>query len=309
VVAFVGLGLTFIWPPGAIVSAFGVVAVFMVGLFALNTPTTRVAYNLAAVAFIAATYRATGSSVVAAAAFFATIPTTPTEPVVRALGYKSGWLVAIAAAASIALLAVGWTGAERPWVVLPAIAWTMMCAVMLVTGLREWKKIARPKWSVKVGEQVPDFTGQIRTGGEFQLSSARGNHVALIFLRGDWCPVCHVKMRIYQKEAANLAKLKVKVVLVSVSAGEESVSFAKDLGLDLTMLADPDCKIAEHFDAVQPNAFKGKKAALPSSFLIGPDGRLVFSSRPDDIASFLDPRAIPRLIEGAGAGTATPLAA
>jgi peroxiredoxin len=104
-------------------------------------------------------------------------------------------------------------------------------------------------------------------------------------------------MRVYQKEAGNLAKHNVTLAVVSPSAGPESVSFAKDAGLDLLLLADPENKVAALFDAVQAKAHAGNDIPLPCSFLIGPDGKLAHSSRPDDIASFLDPGAVLRLIE------------
>jgi peroxiredoxin len=145
---------------------------------------------------------------------------------------------------------------------------------------------------------VPDFTLSDRSGKKsFTLSQERGHYVLLAFVAGDWCPVCHMQLRIYQREAAKLAQRNVEIVVVSSSTGDDSAGFARDLGVDVPLLADPECEVAEMFGAANPNANAGRKSAMPSAFLIGPDGRLLHTSPPEDVGAFLDPRKVPVLLD------------
>ena len=153
-------------------------------------------------------------------------------------------------------------------------------------------------WRVKIGEAVPDvhlFSRDNQT--EFQLSRERGRFVLLCFLRGDWCPACHMMMRIYKKESANLAKHNVKMVAISPSAGSDAEEFAKVIGVDYLLLADPDCKAAQMFGAILPGAFKAADVPLPASFLIDPEGVLRFASVPQNVQAFLDPRMVVGILE------------
>ena len=64
---------------------------------------------------------------------------------------------------------------------------------------------------------------------------------------------------------------------------------------------------AKEFGAFDPTAFGGKGSPLPVGFLIDPAGVLRHASRPDDVASFLDPRDVLRVLAteaptAAGAG-------
>lgn len=129
----------------------------------------------------------------------------------------------------------------------------------------------------------------------------------LCLLQGDWCPVCHVMMRIYNKEAPALARHNVKFVVVSGSCGPGSEAFEKDLGVDYMLLADPDGKVAGMFGALFPNISKGKDVALPSTFLIDPSGCLKHASRPDAFEWFVTPTTLLGMIEPErDAGSAVP---
>jgi peroxiredoxin len=203
--------------------------------------------------------------------------------------------VALAGATGILALALpigGWV-----WAVVPALAWCAFVSFGMSMANRDLRKQARKGWSVKVGQEVPDFTLRDRKGEpEFQLAKQRGKYVLITLIRGDWCPLCQVKMRIYQKDAATLAKQNVVLAVISPSTGEEAIHFAKTAGLDIQLLADPENKVATLFDAVYPKGNNGQDGPIPCSFLVGPDGRLVHASRPDDVESFLDPKQIYRFL-------------
>jgi peroxiredoxin len=302
--AWVGLAMTvvcfavhFMWPPAAGIAVVGVV-VAHVGIFSLNQPKTRLAHDLAVGFAAVALYHVTGSYLLPAAVVIGALPAVPRDFIVRKLGYKSAWFLPVAFVAATTLTVAAWPLGLWLLSLAPLLLFLGMGSLMSTGGLRTMEKLARPAWRLKVGDAVPDFTLSDRSGAnQFKLSEQRGKHVLVAFLRGDWCPLCHVKMRIYQREAANLAKHDVKLVIVTPDSGATAASFAKDAGLDVMMLADPENKAAAVFDCVQTKAHQGKDAPLPASFLIGPDGKLAYSSRPDDVSSFVDPAAIVRFVE------------
>ena len=119
-------------------------------------------------------------------------------------------------------------------------------------------------------------------------------------VRGDWCPVCRVKMKIYQHDAPELKDQGVMLVAVSPSEGPEAEGLARALGIDYTLLVDPGNELAARFGAVQQKAFGGKDAPMPVSFLIDPDGKLQHGSRPNDIATFLDPLSLAPILQNRG---------
>jgi peroxiredoxin len=285
------------WPPAAAVAFAGVLVAFF-GTMAFNTPVTRAAYWVACSAHAIALGLATGSPYVAACAALATAPLVGTEWAVRVAGYK--FLKASTVTAGLAWLAfaLAWPLGAWAWALAIPLVLATLLSVSALDMLRGMRRLGHPAWNVKVGAMVPDFTLSDRSGKPaFTLSNERGHGVLLAFVRGDWCPVCHMQLRIYQREAANLAQHNVKVVVASTSTGDAAVSFAHDLGVDVPLLADPECEVAEIFGAVELHGHDGKKTATPSAFLIGPDGRLLHSSPPADVATFLDPRKVPPLLE------------
>jgi peroxiredoxin len=121
--------------------------------------------------------------------------------------------------------------------------------------------------------------------------------VLLQFSRGDWCPVCHVMMRVLKREAARLKDNNIVVVMISATEGADAEEFVRELGLPYRILRDPSCVTAKAYGAFDATAFGGKGGHLPATFVVAPDGTLALSSRSDDVASFLDPSEVLRLLE------------
>jgi peroxiredoxin len=104
-------------------------------------------------------------------------------------------------------------------------------------------------------------------------------------------------MRIYKREAKKLAEHGVKLVAISPSAGSDAEDFARIIGVDYLLLADPDCRAAQMFGAIAPKAFKGQDMPLPASFLVDPQGVLRFASVPQNVQAFLDPGLVIDILE------------
>jgi peroxiredoxin len=223
----------------------------------------------------------------------------------RGYGFDTFFLTGIAAA--ILAFVLQWPVGPWGWALVPTALLTTMLVSNAFMGRRARATLQKPAWRIAIGESVPDFAAPKRMGGApFRLSEEKGRHVLVCFLRGDWCPVCQIQMRLYQRDAADLARHNVKLVAVSPSEGPEAEKMARALGLDYTLLVDPKNEIAAIFGAVQENVRKGEGAPLPVSFLIDPEGRLQIASKPDDLASFLDPQSIVPYLERASAAPLPP---
>ena len=282
------------------------VAVTFLGAFAalfaalsFNVSVARWAYAVAVLLHAGVVYAGSGSALLSAAVLVALMPLPPNEPLIRRLGYKAGWLILLFPVAGGMLLALAQPPGRWRWAAAPALAGSALLAAFVASGTAKLRRQRRREWAFQVGQPVPDFTLKSREGVSFQLSAERGRYVLLCFLQGDWCPICHVQMRIYQKEAPVLARHNVKLVAISPSAGEDARIFARDMGVgvDYLLLEDPESQVARQFGAASSNAQSGKGGPLPVSFLIGPEGHIVHASRPDDVESFLDPRKVLEFLE------------
>ncbi len=173
---------------------------------------------------------------------------------------------------------------------------------------------------LKDSKQLQDFNfggSRIATGKaapSFELPDQEGNLVGLaeyvgkrnlllIFVRGDWCPGCHMMLRTYERERK---KFQTKDILV-MAIGPDPVGVNRDmvlkLDLDFKVLSDAGQRTAMQYGvqlAEYENDFAEKYEAgipLPASFLIDKKGLVQYVSRPDRVGEFLDPRTIFPIID------------
>jgi peroxiredoxin len=197
---------------------------------------------------------------------------------------------------SLLLFALAWpTG---PWGL--AVAPWGLSVLTLPNLYAIWRSYdtyaARPKL-LKLGQPMPPLRLPQRDGGEFDLAEQRGRFTLLCFLRGDWCPMCHVMMRLFRKEAPRLARHNVQLVSVSPDAGPAAQAFARDLGLDYTMLVDEHARVAAEWGVLDKSEHNGDPVPMPVFMLVDPNGILRFLSRPDDFSTFVDKTRVLALVE------------
>ncbi|MDQ3111959.1 MAG: peroxiredoxin family protein [Bacteroidota bacterium] len=159
-------------------------------------------------------------------------------------------------------------------------------------------------YRVAIGSPAPPFTLPDQDDKPVSLSDFYGDrHLLLIFVRGDWCPGCHMMLRTYQKEAE---RFKTKNIFV-LSIGPDPVGVNREmverLNLDFKVLSDAGQKTAMRY-GVQideyDNAFAEKYEEgipLPASFLVDKNGVVRYVSRPDKVGEFLNPSLIFPIID------------
>ena len=149
-----------------------------------------------------------------------------------------------------------------------------------------------------IGESAPDFDLPDQDGNLVSLSDfASKRNLLLIFVRGDWCPGCHMMLRTYQRERE---KFHTKDILV-MAIGPDPVGVNREmvlkLELDFKVLSDPGqrtamkygVQISEKEDELEKYE---EGIPLPASFLIDKKGVVQYVSRADRVGEFLDPRTI-----------------
>ncbi|HLG02947.1 MAG TPA: redoxin domain-containing protein [Bacteroidia bacterium] len=189
---------------------------------------------------------------------------------------------------------------------IPSLA--LVFAFIIAWGIRKDKRFllakTKPGYRISEGQPAPPFRLEANDGNFVSLSDFYGaRHVLLIFVRGDWCPGCHMMLRTYQRESE---KFKAKNIFV-LSIGPDPVGVNREmverLGLDFKVLSDAGQKTAMLY-GVQlqeyENAFAEKYdegIPLPASFLVDKKGIVRYISRPDKVGEFLNPSLIFPIID------------
>ncbi|MDZ4663676.1 MAG: redoxin domain-containing protein [Bacteroidota bacterium] len=192
-------------------------------------------------------------------------------------------------------------------------AWTFPVPVILFAGILAWgilkdKKqllaAAKGGYRVQIGQPANEFELPDQNGNLVKLSDFKNDrHLLLIFVRGDWCPGCHMMLRTYEK---NNLKFKEKNILV-MAIGPDPVGvnrgMVEKLGLDFKVLSDEGQKTAMVY-GVQLKEYDNDFAEkyeegipLPASFLVDKSGIVRYVSRPDKVGEFLNPSLIFPIID------------
>lgn len=179
----------------------------------------------------------------------------------------------------------------------------LVCAIGLtfsyVQDARQMRKRTRSGYRVHQGRPAPEFELPDQTGQLVKLSDYRGKHpVLLIFVRGDWCPGCHMMLRTYERNRARFMEKGVHVLGI----GPDDISVNKDMvqriGVDFRMLSDDKQEVSTQYGVVYTNPLLelsvdyAEGIPLPASFLVDRDGVVRYVSRPDRVGEFLDPELI-----------------
>nr|MBA3665975.1 redoxin domain-containing protein [Bacteroidota bacterium] len=193
-------------------------------------------------------------------------------------------------------------------------AWAFPAPVILFSAILAWGIIKDKKqllshaeggYRVKIGQPATEFALPDQDGNLVRLSDFKGKrHLLIIFVRGDWCPGCHMMLRTYEK---NNERFKSKNILV-MAIGPDPIGvnrgMVEKLGLDFKVLSDEKQKTAMVY-GVQLKEYDNDFAEkyeegipLPASFLIDKNGTVRYVSRPDKEGEFLNPSLIFPIIEG-----------
>jgi PAS domain S-box-containing protein len=215
-------------------------------------------------------------------------------------GYS--WFEPLMTGLSIIFYVLGFIAGPFKWTLfipLPIILFAIIFSWGTYKDKNQLLKNSRGGYKVKIGIEANDFELPDQDGKLIKLSNFKDKrHVLLIFVRGDWCPGCHMMLRTYEK---NNDKFKSKNILV-MAIGPDPVGvnrgMVEKLGLDFKVLSDEGQRTAMVY-GVQLKEYDNDFAEkyeegipLPASFLIDKNGVIRYVSRPDKVGEFLNPTLI-----------------
>jgi thioredoxin-dependent peroxiredoxin len=126
------------------------------------------------------------------------------------------------------------------------------------------------------GQKVVDFTAP-GTGGEFKLSAHKGRPVVVYFYPKDNTPGCTIEGAQFRDLHKKFEKAGAVVVGVSRDSLKSHQSFKTKMGFPFELLSDSDESLCSRFGVIKMKNMYGKqvRGIERSTFLIGPDGKLV----------------------------------
>ena len=155
------------------------------------------------------------------------------------------------------------TGGRRNPLALVVVA--VVVAAMLYFGFHMARRTG-PTSSITKSAPAPDFTLQSLDGTNLRLSDLRGKAVLLNFW-ATWCGPCKIEMPWFielQKQYGSQG-LQIVGVAMDDSSKEDIEKFAKDMGVNYPVLLGKEA-VGDAYGGVP---------ALPESFFIGRDGKIV----------------------------------
>jgi peroxiredoxin len=189
-----------------------------------------------------------------------------------------------------------WTLFAAP---IPMLVFAVVLTVFYFLDSRLLRQKVRYGYQVKVGMQAPEFSLPDHQGKLVQLADFRGKHpVLLVFVRGDWCPGCHMLLRTYERNRDLFLAKGVHVLGIGPDDIEVNRSMVSRIGIGYHMLSDQGQRISSVYGvsyknaALQATVDYAEGIPLPAAFLVDEWGVVRYVSRPDRVGEFLNPALI-----------------
>ncbi len=183
-------------------------------------------------------------------------------------------------------------------------AWVFPGTALLIANtlsvLITYDMILINKFSVmgylKNGQPCPDFNLPDENGAPVTKKDFEGKFLLLIFVRGDWCPGCHIMLRTYNRHKEKFAERGVNLLSIGPDPLGVNKEMVQKLGLHYHILSDDKQMLAKQFCVELPKTIPGAPAfdfiPLPASFLIDKEGIVRYTSRADKAGEILNPEQI-----------------
>ena len=134
------------------------------------------------------------------------------------------------------------------------------------------------------GDEAPDFSLESDEGETVTLSALRGRPVVFYFYPKDDTPGCTTQACSLRDGYGEIAALGAALYGISPDDADSHRSFRAKFALPFPLLVDTGHGVAERY-GVWVERDNGRMGILRSSFVVGPDGRLVQASygvKPED---------------------------
>lgn len=204
---------------------------------------------------------------------------------------------------------------------------TLMCFCLLAPSFDSFASAPAPAADaesirpVEVGKSLPQCDLKDFEGKKVPVADLhREGPVVIVFYRGDWCPYCNAHLRKLQEIETDLTRLGFSLVAVSPDKPETLPRTSEKEKISYRLLSDSDMEaslalgIAFKVDDLTIEKYKEYEIDLtkasgrdhhllpvPSVFLVGKDGTILWSHIDPDYSQRLEPEA---LLDAAAAAAA-----
>jgi peroxiredoxin len=170
----------------------------------------------------------------------------------------------------------------------------------------------------QVGDQAPDIVLPDASGRTFDVAKLlETGPVIVTFYRGGWCPYCNLELRAYQAVLPRITAAGARLVAISPEKPDDSMSTAEKNALTFPVLSDIGQRVGKAFGLVYSftdelrSVYDGFKLNIPAkngtpddwslplsaTYVIGPDGRILFADTSVDYRRRTDPLDVLQVLE------------
>jgi peroxiredoxin len=150
---------------------------------------------------------------------------------------------------------------RKQWAIAGAVAAALVAGLAVAAGVRGELALIEP------GSRAPAFQARdISTDSTVTLDHYRGK-VVVLNIWATYCPPCRIEMPSMERLHRRFAGTDLRVVAVSVDAGDEQLvdDYIKEHGYTFDVLHDPSTEIQRIYQTT----------GIPESFVIDRDGVIV----------------------------------
>ena len=162
------------------------------------------------------------------------------------------------------------------------------------------------------GQQTPLFELPDADGKFVTLASRlKDGPVVVTFYRGGWCPYCNIALRALQSQLPEIKRHGGSLIAISPERPDQSLSTREKLALGFDVLSDHDNIVARRFgliyrvsdaarqrllalgrDLVAHNGSQTWELPITATYVINPNGLVVFAHVDADYRNRLEPASI-----------------
>ncbi len=170
------------------------------------------------------------------------------------------------------------------------------------TEAKAYIELEKKERGVEPGDKAIEFELPDQHGNIVRLKDFYGkSDILLLFVRGDWCPACHIMLRTYYKYREKFKEKGIFFIAIGPDPQGVNKEMLERIGADFVILSDENLKITNQYGVkgdgqIAINDFEG--IPLPAAFIIDKKGIIRYNTRPETPGSFLRPDSILAVLEG-----------
>jgi len=203
--------------------------------------------------------------------------TTERMPVIMVLGL---------AGAALSVWAVLTRGAAVEWAGGAAALW--LAYLLYAYWYSSFGR--KPSPALKAGQSLPGFSVERSDGQTLQSAELTADKSVIVFIRGNWCPLCMGQVNELTAAAADLEAAGLGVHIIAAQSLEKTRALAKNRPAPLAFYSDHGNEAARTLGIANPAGLPfgmemlGHKSenALPTVIIASPGGKIVWTHETDN---------------------------